>query len=532
MQTTDASQRAGCGDKQRGGDAASGLQDGFSPAAADYEVSFLNTARSPGEYSQEIEKRASVRTEAGLASERRSERQFVRAQLPMEVEHRGAKYPGFDISLTGFSCIGSPAIDDDVVDDFTIHLLFHGYRLTIEVSASRVRQIQTEKLNGFQIVKIDDAQADVLRKVLRAHLSGQLITLDGVLTSADSQTARQAAGPRRDNADKKLTGLALWRRRAWYLAIATATCALFLVLAASLFQRFAVVYSTFATVTAPKLDIGAPADGEVGAHPISPYEKVERDQLLVQIQDRQLDADLELTRQRLAATRRLIGSVGREQNFASLTTFFDLPPVIPERKITLEAAAGLEQARMNALELRARANHLYAPCACTVLWAVPAGEWVDKGDLLVTLIRTASDDLLIEALVPLRSIDRIQPDQVAFIALPDDAQLIEAQVAHVTLDPLHRPRAGLPAWLRQDKGLASVLLRPSRPFTGDLIGRPIQVIFSDLPAITIAAAELRAQLAERWAGFGPAFSKGLRKVLNAALATAEQLERRLTGDLM
>ncbi|MGI9450768.1 MAG: HlyD family efflux transporter periplasmic adaptor subunit [Geminicoccaceae bacterium] len=521
MQTTDASQSAACGDQQGVDDAAFGPNDRSSPATSGDEVPFLDTARASGERGQEVEKRASVRTEAGLASERRSERQFVRAQLPMEVEHRGATYPGFDVSLTGFSCIGSPAIDDDVVDDFTIHLLFHGYRLTINVSASRVRQIETEKLNGFRIVKIDDAQAEVLRKVLRAHLSGQLITLDGVLTAADSQTARQAAPSRLDNANVKLTGLALWRRRIWYMAIATATSALILVLAASLFQRFAVVYSAFATVTAPKLDIGAPSDGEVRAHGIAPYDRVERDQLLVQIRDRHLDAELELARQRLATTRRLLGSVSRELDFTSLTTFFDLPPVMPERKVALEAAAGLEQARLNALELRARANHLYAPCACTVLWTASAGEWVDKGDLLVTLIRTESDDLLIEALVPLRSIDRIQPDQVAFIALPDDPELIEARVEHVTMDPLRRPRAGLPAWLRQDKGLASVLLRPGRPFSDDLIGRPLEVIFSDLPAVTIAAAQVRAELAKWVRALIPAIKQALRETQGVALTAME-----------
>ena len=473
---------------------------------------FLDHDRGPDERGQEVEKRATVRGEAGLASEPRSERQFVRAQLPMEVEHRGATYPGFDISLTGFSCIGSPAIDDDVVDSFTLHLLFHGYRLTVEVKASRVRQIETEKLNGFQIVEIDDAQAEVLRKVLRAHLSGQLITLDGVLTSADSQTARRASGSSGDDADSKLTGLALWRRRMWYGAIATATAALVLVLAASLFQRFAVVHSTFATMTAPKLDIGAPADGEVGVQRLVPGDQVKRDQRLVQIRDRHLEADLELARRRLATERRLLSSARPETDLSSLTTIFDLPP-IPAPNIALEAAVGLGQARLNALEHRLRANSLYTPCACTVLWAVPTGEWVKRGELLFTLVRTTRDDLLVEALVPMRSIDRIRPGQTAFVALPDTTGLIEAEVTHVTLDPLRRPRAGLPGWLRKDKGLASVLLRPNHSFASNLLGRPMQVVFSDFPAVTIAAADFRTKLAAWQGRLGAALASFYREHL-------------------
>ena len=475
------------------GDPRPEARERSSVGATDDRLAFLDDDRGSNERGQEVEKRATVRGEAGLASEPRSERQFVRAQLPMEVEHRGATYPGFDISLTGFSCIGSPAIDDDVVDAFTLHLLFHGYRLTVAVKASRVRQIETEKLNGFQIVEIDDAQAEVLRKILRAHLSGQLITLDGVLTSADSQTARRTAGSDGDSADSKLSGLALWRRRMWYGLIATATCALVLILAASLFQRFAVVHSSFATMTAPKLDIGAPAGGEVGMQILVPGDRVRRDQRLVQVRDRHLEADLELAQKRLATERRLLSRARPETDLSSLTTIFDLPP-IPASNIALEAAVGLGQARLNALEQRLRANSLYAPCDCTVLWAVPTGEWVEKGELLFTLIRTASGDLLVEALVPMRSIDRVSPGQVAFIALPDTTELIEADVTHVTLDPLRRPRAGLPGWLRKDKGLASVLLRPNHRFASNLIGRPMQVIFSDFPAVTIAAADLRTKL--------------------------------------
>jgi hypothetical protein len=309
-----------------------------------------------------------------------------------------------------------------------------------------------------------------------------------------------------------------------------ATCALVLVLAASLFQRFAVVHSTFATVTAPKLEIGAPSGGEVRAHHIAPGDRVERDQFLVQVHDRHLDADLELARRRLATARRLLSSASRQWDLSSLTTFFDMPSAVPGQKIALEAAAGLEQARLNALEHRGRANTLYAPCACTVLWAAPAGGWIEEGELLFTLIRTASDELLIEALVPLRSIDRIQPDQAAFISLPDTPQLIEAQVERITMDPLRQPRAGLPNWLRQDKSLASVLLRPSHPFTSGQIGRPMQVIFSDLPAVTVAAAHLRAELAEWRGALAPAIKKALREVWNSALAATVGTARKLAGE--
>ncbi|MGI9435002.1 MAG: hypothetical protein ACR2Q4_09280 [Geminicoccaceae bacterium] len=455
-----------------------------------HHTGIANGSLEPG---QEVEKRAKIRTDAELAAERRSERQFVRVQLPIEVAHRGAAYPGVDISLTGFSCVGSPAIEDDIVDSFVLHLLFHGYRLSIAVKAQRVRQIDTQDLSAFQIVEIDDAQTEVLRKVLRAHLSGQLITVDGVLASSDSQTARQAARTAGDTANGTLSGKALWRRRVWLCGIAFGTCALVVVLLASLFERFAVVESTFAAITAPRLDIRAPADGEVRAHDIRPGDWLMRDQPLTQILDRHLDADLELARARLVVAQQLLNSAVTRQGNALLSTLLDRRLSVRPQSISLQASAGLEQAELNALELRAQANHLYTPCACSVSWAAPTGTWVEKGELLFTLIRTESRELRIEALVPLHAIDRITQDQVAFIMLPNASQLFEARVEHITMDPLRQPRTGLPRWLREDRSQASVLLHLDHTLPSNLIGRPLQVVFSDWPGVTIAMADLRTE---------------------------------------
>jgi len=530
MPTTDPSRPAMADGSALGGAGDPLPSDQPLPAAGEDWFSSTEAISRSDQYRQEIEKRSSVRGEASLASARRSERQFVRARLPMEVEHKGATYPGFDISLMGFSCVGSPAIDDDVVDDFAIHLLFHGYRLTIQVKASRVRQIETEELNGFQIVEIDDAQCEVLRKALRAHLSGQLITLDGVLVAADSQTARRRNGSSGQDANPSISGTALWRRRLRYCGLALATCALVLVLATSLFQRFVVFHSAFATVTATKLDINAPSDGEVREHRTIAGDRVKRDQLLLQIRDRNLDADLQLAQERVDMARQLLDSARQPSDLPSLTAFLEGSKSVLEQNAGLEAAAGLEQAELTSLELRAEANKLYAPCACTVLWAVPAGDWVGKGERLATLARTAGDDLLIEALVPFDAIDRIGPDQVAFLSLPNVAKLIEAKVETVTMDPLRQPRAGFPAWLRKEKRMASILLRPNHPLTADMIGRPVQVIFSDLPEVTIGAAQLRVETTRWMRALIPLAKQALSNAQRAVLATIDSAGNIIASD--
>jgi mannuronan synthase len=431
---------------------------------------------------REVEKREWVRGEPDLAPERRSERQFVRVNLPLEVEHHGTTYRGFDISLSGFSVVGHPAIDDGVVDDFVLRLLFRGYALTVNVKATSVRLVAEHDLSGFRIVAIEDDQLEVLRKILRAYLGGQLVTLEGLLVAADSQTGRRGDSDAKTRPSGPM-GAARWRRGGWYLGIAGMTCALMLVLAASLFERLAVVEASFAAVTAPKLEIRAPTDGEVMAQPLEPGDRVARDQLLVEVRDRDLEIELELARADFAKGQRLLEEPASPTDAAGLGE---------ERATTL----ALERARLTALEHRLASNRLYAPCVCTVFWAAPGGDWVHKGDRLFTLVRSAPGDLLVEALVPLRSIDKIAQHYTAFVELPHSGELIEARVALIALDSERQPRAGFPRWAQEQQSLASVLLRPSQALPEDMIGVPVQVVFSRAPEITLTVANLKTRLRE------------------------------------
>jgi hypothetical protein len=149
---------------------------------------------------------------------------------------------------------------------------------------------------------------------------------------------------------------------------------------------------------------------------------------------------------------------------------------------------------VTALEHRLENNRLYAACECLVFRAAPAGEWVNKGDPLFTLVRAGPSDLLVEALVPLWSVAGIRQHDTAFVELPHSGELIEARVALISLDSERSPRAGFPRWAQQDQGMASVLLSPSRALPSDMIGVPVTVIFSRVPEVTLLTADLKTRL--------------------------------------
>ena len=175
-----------------------------------------------------------------------------------------------------------------------------------------------------------------------------------------------------------------------------------------------------------------------------------------------------------------------------------LPGVLAdaERRSELEATLGVEQARLTALEHRLESNRLYAPCDCMLFWSAPAGDWVQKGDRLFTLVGTGPSDLLVEALVPLRAVSKIRLHDMAFIELPQTGELIEARVALIALEAERHSRAGFPPSAREDRSVASILLSPSRALPSDMIGVPVGVVFSRAPGVTLMIANLKLRLGD------------------------------------
>src|SRR3546814_16219424 len=69
---------------------------------------------------------------------------------------------------------------------------------------------------------------------------------------------------------------------------------LFLVIVAALYERLFVIEPDFAAVTAPEIRIYAPTDGELAPHEFDPGDMVKRDQVLVEVNDPEAEAQLVL----------------------------------------------------------------------------------------------------------------------------------------------------------------------------------------------------------------------------------------------
>lgn len=230
-------------------------------------------------------------------------------------------------------------------------------------------------------------------------------------------------------------------------------------------------------------------------------------QRLVAVHDNELRAELALARATFDYTDQLI--VNLEDHLQSGAAAGSRPRAGSEaearvRLNELRSARDLEQAKIAALEAQGSGHTLYAPCDCLVWWSRgrTGGEWVRKGDKVLTLVQPEPQALMVEALVHLSEVEGLAPGQQALVELPAVAEPIAARIATIALESERQPRAGFPDWLRQDQSLASVLLVAERPLSADLIGLPAEVTFTTSLSPAWLVATLDDGAAEVWGASG------------------------------
>lgn len=452
-----------------------------------------------------------------LAHERRDERRHVRMQLPFRVAfEQAATVPGHDISLGGFSFYLDEPIESGALRKGTLLLAAGSAELSIPIEASCLRchfdDDEGRYLVAFAITRLDPSQRELLRRVIRAYLAGRHASVDELIGGEDPQTPRKASV--KSEAVASSGARSTWR----YGLLALAVLGLMLVGALTLYRNVLLIEPDFAAVTAPRVDIVSPGNGVLDNHGLVAGDRVTRDEPLVRIDNHDLEAELALARAGTRFNRRLVDNLQsrladtdseqvslfnaiRPDNYRT-SAFETVPPEVAQGRLEqLEASVDFEQARVNALETRMVGHRVFSPCDCRVAWAINgAGDvYVQEGDTLMTLIRTAPDEIMVETLVHMSDISRIEPGQLAFVRLPGVERSVPARVRSVALDIEQQPRAGFPHWVRQQQNVASVLLVPEQPLPAAMVGHPVEVRFSDAPILSTTADWLWDRLVG-WAG--------------------------------
>ncbi|MBK1696160.1 HlyD family efflux transporter periplasmic adaptor subunit [Rhodovibrio salinarum] len=437
-----------------------------------------------------------------LRTERRDQRKHVRVELPFEAQIDGKTYVGRDVSLNGFGI--DKALSFHEGDNVHAELIFKfkGFTVNLPVTA-KASGTGTTGRTGFEITSIEDDELEVLRKLITAHLSGTLVSIDGLLVSTDGQVARKAKKTgHAHSAKNRKRGSGLGTLVRWG-AVASVAVALLLLAGTSFYERLFVVDSPFAATTAPRVDMRASGSGRFKDMGIVPGDRVKADEKIGRIINDELVSELAIAQATFQYQKQLIsklreareqgGDAAAEAIAASLSNSNrsgssgkrDVATLLTiEKRIEqLVSKKNLQRARIAALNQQDKGNTIYSPCDCIVHWARggAGGTWVHNGDKLYELIPASPDKVMVEAQIPMSEVREIKRFQKANIELPNREQTITGRVVEVKLEGEHRPRAGFPKWVRQDLSKATVLIAPEKKIAQVGVGTPVDVSFSGTP---------------------------------------------------
>ncbi|UYG02510.1 PilZ domain-containing protein [Halomonas sp. LR3S48] len=452
----------------------------------------------------------SVRLTQGdrLQHERRDERGYIRVTLPFRVDlaDSDTELSGNDVSLGGFSARSSQRFEPGEKISASLLMMAGATELIVPLKAECLRATRAANGDGydisFEITEIEPQHRELLRQIIRSALSGRSPNVEGLMAGEDPQT------PRKRQASKPLPPARPPKPMGRYILLFVAIGLLVLVGAATAYRNFMLIEPSFAAVTAPRIDIRAPGPGILGEHELTAGDQVERDQLLTSVVNSELESDLILAEAALDYNNRLIENLRehleggmQEVSLANSAqpasgdtmTFESVSPEIAQARVEqFETVRDYESSRIAALEARAASNEIYSPCDCLVAWALSSadGVYINESERIMTLIRTGEDDVLVEALVHMNDISRIEPNQQAYVTLANANQPIRARVRNVALDVERQPRAGFPSWVRQQQNVASVLLVPEEPLPAESVGQPVDVRFTEAPLLGAASERI------------------------------------------
>lgn len=201
-----------------------------------------------------------------ITHEAEVQRQHPRYRLPVKCIHNGIQLAVVDVSVGGIGLrTGSLDAKPGNVLDLTLAFPFSGYELTLPINAE-VRYVAEEHSRiGLRFVDVSPRQHNLLRFILDAYLSGEVVEAGDVLDVVSRRNeGKTREVPPQPQPQGFVANLAHHGRSvAGYVGIGGATLLLLGFLGASLFERLYLIPAQSAQITADLVTVPAPSNGQL-----------------------------------------------------------------------------------------------------------------------------------------------------------------------------------------------------------------------------------------------------------------------------
>jgi len=204
--------------------------------------------------------------EKAIVHEAEVQRQHARYRLPVQVQFGDQTWDVLDWSVGGFA-IALPSIEVGLQRIISFRMIFplEDYDIVMPVQAE-VRYIDRERARiGLRFVNTTPRQVSVLRYIIDAFLSGELVSLGDVMdVTARSHEAPSRAIPQREMPTTLLgRAVAAVRSGAGYVLVGGTTLLLAAFVFNAVYERLFVSRPITSTISVDTITIAAPVTGQV-----------------------------------------------------------------------------------------------------------------------------------------------------------------------------------------------------------------------------------------------------------------------------
>jgi len=201
-----------------------------------------------------------------ITHEAEVQRQHPRYRLPMRCLHNGTPVSVIDLSVGGIG-VRAGAFDAKPghIVDLMLIFPFNGYELTLPVRAEARYVNQDHSRIGMRFVDVSARQHNLLRFILDAYLSGEVVEAGDVLDVVSRRNeGKTREVPQRPKPEGLVANAAYYGRSfAGYGLIAAATLLLVGFIGTGVFQRMYIIPAQSALITTDLVTVPAPANGQV-----------------------------------------------------------------------------------------------------------------------------------------------------------------------------------------------------------------------------------------------------------------------------